>query len=405
MLIGLQILLMIAVTVYLLRKKVNIGIVMLLDSLYIVLVRQMNFNITKEAVMRGALSPKTIGLIIILYLIMMLEMIMRKKGMISDITESLKHLLKSNRMTAAVLPVVIGMLPSPGGARLSCPMVEEVAGEEAEGGVKAFVNYWFRHVWLDGFILYPGVIIGAELMGVASIQFFLHLVPFMLLAVLLGILFGSLHIKKENIEVDANRKDSLKKLLSAFFPIAFLIIFYIVLLVFKLTEHALETACLITVVMLIIWKQYHLRQVWALMKEALSFKFILIIIGVMVFREVLSASGLLGRLPEVTEQYHISKFVLFMILPFIAGFTSGIMVSAVSMAFPLLIPLGLADNTWYGAIAMVSAAIGIMISPLHLCSVMTADYFKVSVNKVLLRTMAAEGFMLLALIATVFLVG
>lgn len=396
--------LMVGITVYLLRKRVNIGLIMLIDSVCIIFIQGMSFDAAVNAFVKGGLSSKTIGLMLIVYLIMMLEMMMRKKGMIQEITDSLKHLLRSNRKAAALLPMVIGMLPSPGGARLSCPMVEEMTGESDGQSIKAFVNFWFRHAWRDGFILYPGLIIAAEIIEVDSLYLCLHIIPFMLIAILIGIFLGVLKIKKEKIEDVPNDKEDVKKFMINFFPILFVIGLYMLLLGLGLRNYGLQIACLATIVILIIWKKYNGVQIREVMKQAFSPKFLFIILGVMVFKEVLFASQILDRLPEMAEKYHISKFLLFIILPYIGGFSTGIMVSAVSIAFPILLPFGLADNIWYGTIAFIAATTGIMTSPLHLCAVMTSDYFSVSLNRVLFRTMLAESLMMLAVIATIFLV-
>ena len=46
------------------------------------------------------------------------------------------------------MPMLIGMLPSLGGAYFSAPMVKEAtSGIHMSQEEKAFINYWFRHPW------------------------------------------------------------------------------------------------------------------------------------------------------------------------------------------------------------------------------------------------------------------
>ncbi|MEN8906422.1 MAG: DUF401 family protein, partial [Clostridiales bacterium] len=82
--------------------------------------------------------------------------------------------------------------------------------------------------------------------------------------------------------------------------------------------------------------------------------------------------------------------ILFFIIPFIGGVTSGISISFVSMTFPILIPMGIQDNIWYCALAFVSGFIGVMITPLHLCGVLTAEYFKIGFGELLLKILYSE---------------
>ena len=105
----------------------------------------------------------------------------------------------------------------------------------------------------------------------------------------------------------------------------------------------------------------------------------------MIFREILSKSNLIQYLIKVINDIGIPVEALFFILPVIGGITSGISVSFVSMTFPILVSLGIQQNSWYIILAFVSGFIGVMVTPLHLCAVITADYFKVGLELLLKR--------------------
>ena len=388
-------------TVYLLRKQVNLGVVMLLDSVFIVLVARIPADKALLFAFKGAISESTVKLILILFLIMMIENIMRNTGMIRSMTDSLKELVGSNRLAAGLLPVVIGLLPSPGGARFSCPMVEEVTGDATDDANKAFINYWFRHIWLDGFILYPGVILAAELLKVSVISLFLHLIPFMLVSVLLGCVYGLRHMRKEKAVRTKPVKESLRTFIISMLPVITVISVYIILL--KTTPYSLELAAGSMVIILFAVKRYSFGKIIKTMREAFPVKLVLIILGVMVFKEILLESGAIAGLSELMNTYGIPAAVLFILLPFAGGFTSGITVSYVSLTFPILIPLGLGGNLWYAAIAFTAGSVGGMTTPLHLCAVMTADYFKTSLTGLLKKIALAETPLLILAVALLLL--
>ena len=390
-----------AVTVYLLRKQINLGVVMLLDSVFIVLVARIPADKALLFAFKGAISESTVKLILILFLIMMIENIMRNTGMIRSMTDSLKELVGSNRLAAGLLPVVIGLLPSPGGARFSCPMVEEVTGDATDDGNKAFINYWFRHIWLDGFILYPGVILAAELLKVSVISLFLHLIPFMLVSVLLGCVYGLRHMRKEKTVRTKPVKESLRTFIISMLPVITVISVYIILL--RMTPYSLEFAAGSMVIILFAVKRYSFGKIIKTMREAFPVKLVLIILGVMVFKEILLESGAIAGLSGLMSTYGIPAAVLFILLPFAGGFTSGITVSYVSLTFPILIPLGLGGNLWYAAIAFTAGSVGGMTTPLHLCAVMTADYFKTSLTGLLKKIAAAEMPLLILAVALLLL--
>lgn len=392
-----------ALTVLLLRKKVNLGLVMLMDSVFIAAIARIPAGKTLDYAITGALSKSTIKLIIILFLIMMLENIMRNSGMVRKMVDNLKELTGSNRLASALLPTALGLLPSPGGARFSCPMVEEVAKENTDSMNKAFINYWFRHIWLDGFILYPGVILAAELLKVSVISLFIRLIPFMLVSVALGAVFGLVYVKKEKIVRTKPVGQSLVAFTIAMLPVIIVITVYVLLL--NITPYSLEIASGGTVAALFIIKKYTLKKIIETTIEAFPVKLVIIIVGVMVFKEILLESGAISSLSGIMNTYGIPPAVLFVLLPFAGGFTSGITVSYVSLTFPILIPLGLDNNLWFSAIAYAAGSVGGMITPLHLCAVMTADYFKTSLVGLLKRVVIAETpLMILSIVVLIILV-
>lgn len=390
----------VVLTVVLLRGNINIGIIMLINSVFVILATGMPAGNIVKTFIKGAVSEKTIGIIVILVVIMMIENIMRNTGMIKQMVTNLKKLIRSRKAAAIILPAVLGLLPSPGGARFSCPMVEEVLSNSAPQHEKAFMNFWFRHIWIDGFILYPGVILASELSNIPVIKLFLHLLIFNAIHVVIGIFFISSRVKKDKVKRQSvDRREHIIGFAKNFFPIAFIICVYLVLL--NVVKYSLQIAGLATVVMLIVYKRYRWREVKKLIKEAFSFKYVMIVLGVMVFNEFLSSSGVIDSWINAVTYYKVPQYVLFVLLPFIGGFTSGLALSFVSVTFPILIPLGLDKSIWNVVIAYVSGFSGVMSTPLHLCGVMSADYFGVSISTVFKKAAFAEIFMLAVVISLI----
>jgi integral membrane protein (TIGR00529 family) len=334
---------------------------------------------------------------------MVLEKTMRTTGMISEISENLKYMFRSNRIAAALLPMVIGMLPSPGGARLSCPMVEEAISEEPDDRIRAFVNYWFRHVWRDAFILYPGFIVATGFLEIPAIVYFFRIMPFMILAAIIGIFLGIVHVKKEELDNSVEHNIIVKRFMLAFSPIVFLVLLYLGLAALGIGDFGLQISCLITVLLLLKWKKIDLKQTREILKQSFSVNILLIVFGIMIFKEALFVSGILDPLTSIMGKYNISRYALFMALPFIGGFSTGIMVSAISLSFPILLPLGLGEEPIFGVVAFISAMSGLMVSPVHLCAVMSADYFSVPLSRVLKRTIIGETIIIAVAIISLIL--
>ncbi len=384
-------------TIILLMKGINLGIIMLIDCVFIAIWSKMSFENIAISLKSGIFSEKTLGILLILILVMMLEDIMRNTGMIKQIADNTKQIVKNNLLSSALLPVFLGLLPSPGGARFSCPMVEEILGEDADNTDKAFINYWFRHAWRDGFILYPGAILASQLANIPTLLLFIYMLPFCILHAALG--FILVYGKVKNTP-HVHKKDNMEKITgfaSGIFPIVIIIGLYIIFLGIKpISDYALYLSSVITVLILLIYKKYSFRDFTKTLRRSVHMNSVILVLGVMIFMQFLTASGLVDIWLKEISYYGIPKEVLFMILPFTAGALSGITVSFVSLSFPILINMGLDQNIWFFVAAYIAGFSGVMITPVHLCSAMSSDYFGIKTGKMLKKVIAAEVVMLIA---------
>jgi hypothetical protein len=99
------------------------------------------------AALGGVILPGTIALAIITMLLLSISETMRAAGQMEKIVSLAKAFFRRPAVTMAALPALIGLLPMPGGALFSAPMVEAAAGKgETNGGLLSAVNYWFRHI-------------------------------------------------------------------------------------------------------------------------------------------------------------------------------------------------------------------------------------------------------------------
>jgi len=389
----------VVMTFILLKKNVNLGIVLLIDSIFVAVVSKMEIGQVGSSLIKGVFSEKTLGIILILALVMVMENIMRNKGMIKQIADNLKEIVKNNVLSSAILPIFLGLLPSPGGARFSCPMVQEILKDDAKDEDKAFINYWFRHVWRDGFILYPGAIIASQLLNIPTLKFFLYVLPFTILHTVLGLIIVYPKIEKSEIVYVKKRKEKILGLLTGISPILLIIVMYIILLQFKgVSQYSLYISGIITVIFLLVYHKYSFKEFKRTAKESVHMNSVLLVLGVMVFMQFLTDSGLVTVWVAEITRYGIPKQILFVLLPFATGALSGITVSFVSLSFPILINMGVAHNMWVVIACYMAGFAGVMITPVHLCSVMSSDYFGVKIGKMLKKVIFAECFIMAAVV-------
>jgi uncharacterized protein len=90
-------------------------------------------------------------------------------------------------LSLVLIPASIGLVPMPGGALFSAPLVGETLREKhLPAAWKASVNYWFRHIFEYWWPLYPVVIVTLSIFSLKTWQFFSLQVPFTLVSLLAG---------------------------------------------------------------------------------------------------------------------------------------------------------------------------------------------------------------------------
>ncbi len=79
-------------------------------------------------------------------------------GLSARLVPAMHGLFRSRRVALAAIPLVMGLLPTPGGIMLSAPMVRE-AGDKmgVERSRVAAINFFFRHQWEPIWPLFPAV--------------------------------------------------------------------------------------------------------------------------------------------------------------------------------------------------------------------------------------------------------
>ncbi|MEA1926917.1 MAG: DUF401 family protein [Candidatus Auribacterota bacterium] len=82
--------------------------------------------------------------------------------------------------------------------------------------------------------------------------------------------------------------------------------------------------------------------------------------------------------------YRIPLLLIITVLPFISGVVTGIAVGFVGASFPVIIPMldGLSPLSYlaYAALAYSCGYMGMMLSPVHLCLLVSIDYFKAGLS-------------------------
>jgi hypothetical protein len=317
----------------------------------------------------------TVNLVTGLILIMVLENIIRKKGLLKRMMEAVVNVARDRRIAMAVLPGVIGLLPSAGGAAFSAPMVEDAAsGVTMEQEHKAFVNYWFRHIWECCSPLYPGIVLAAAIARVPINSFILSQLPLPLAVICAGILLGFHGITDSTIP-GGRRMDDIKMLCVTLLPITIAIV---LVAVFGMP---LALAMVSIVIGMFAFYRYGPREIANTFRESFSINIVLMTVGTMAFNGMLNASGAIHALPSFFKESGVPTGVVLFALPFLVGLLTGLTVGFVGTTFPIIMAL-LGGHPDVGSItfAFASGFAGMLLSPTHLCLLLTIQYFKADMS-------------------------
>lgn len=384
-----------AILVILLRRKVYLGTVMGVGALLLALLYLTPPLAFLGGVYRAVMAPDSIKMTGLLVFTMIMENILRKTGTLKRMVESLSEMLPDSRLIMAVMPAMIGMLPSPGGAVFSAPMVGEASAHlEIPPDQKAFINYWYRHIWEYVSPLYPGIILVSGLTHVPFRKLALINAPFALSVILWGALFCFSGIGPTRPPGGTTRG---KRRAFGVFALAVAPIFLALVLVVLLGVNPLLAMGGVTVALYPLHR-YSPAGVWESLQESVSAKALFLVIGIMVFQETLRVTGALDGVSGFFAASGLPPMLVLAALPFLAGLMTGLTIAYVGITFPILMPLmgGGSPSLGLLALAFGSGFAGVMLSPVHLCLVLTREYFNADMARVYHRLWIPSALVLAA---------
>lgn len=382
------------VILLLLRLKWNIGYVMLIASAFLFLLYLTPPEKILNTVIETVTDTVTIKLFFSLTLIRVLEIILREKEILKMMTETTKRFLKGKRAVIVSMPLLIGLLPSLGGAYFSAPMVEEsTKGLKMSSEEKAFINYWFRHPWESVLPLYPGILLASALSKIDLRDLILANILFALLIIVTGFIFSMRRLQEriysKDIGKETKRDYSMKSLLS-FLPIIAILTLVIVLHI------ELHYSLLITIIGLFVFYKVGWVEILRALRYGFTKDVIVLIIGIMFFKFSMESSGAVGHLNRFFINKGIPLLPILFLLPFISGILTGLTIGFVGSTFPLLMSMGGGLSLGHLFFAFASGYAGVLLSPVHLCLVLTREYFKADLGGIYRRVIPALAIILFA---------
>jgi hypothetical protein len=120
------------------------------------------------------------------------------------------------------------------------------------------------------------------------------------------------------------------------------------------------------------------------LKESLNVELLVTVVIVMGFKRVLESSGAVHSVSSVLLSSEVPLWLIAIWVPFLVGLITGVTIAPIAISFPVLIPLFQKDPHFlnYMILAFASGISGDLLSPFHLCLILTKDYFRADLKGV-----------------------
>lgn len=341
-------------------KKVNVALSVSVGA-FVYGFFNYGFNIVEVTLKSIDLSmPTTVGTYV---LAILLTELMYLKGASTNIVKGLN--VFGARSAAITAPMIIGLLPMPGGACASAMITNplyEVLGLKSEE--RTYINYWFRHIFSITWPLVPGVVIVAGILGLEPYMVSAYTWPISLASMTSGLILSTRLLKESRLP----EKD-IKGILHLWPLLAVLSIVFI-------TGISMLYALLITSIVYMLVTRVRLKEFMHALKYALNPTILVVVIIALIFSKYLQFSNVGVEFFNLLKGWEtITSFIL----SFVIGITIGIESISMALSTSILVSFIPPEKLVYGFLGLY---IGHLLSPSHPCLVMTVEYYKSEYPKV-----------------------
>ncbi|MDH5783502.1 MAG: DUF401 family protein [Candidatus Bathyarchaeota archaeon] len=375
-------------------KRVGLGITLTFTAIVLSLLSLEPSSIA-NVFWKTSTDYVTISLVLATFGIMLLSQLYKETELIMILSQSLSEIVRNSKFVVSVLPAVVGLLPVPGGALMSAPMVEAEANKlELEKTRQSYVNIWFRHTIFPVYPMSQVLILTGALTGLSVISLIMRQVPVVIAMIAIGYIIGFWKISEAKHEATKNSlTTNLTSLLKAFAPILAMIFAIVVFNIARarrafnmfsipvISTFDVSVAAFLGVIVLLLISKPSLNVFSRPFRSRSIYEVTLAAFGAMLLRNVTMASGISETIGMLITGRNINDVVLLSTLPAALGFLLGSPLGGVALSVSMLTgTLSFAPKT--AGLLYMTTYLGYLGAPTHLCLVLTADYFKCPLGRV-----------------------
>jgi hypothetical protein len=287
------------------RLRVPLGIGLIGGGLLLDLWSGKSLSIASHDLLMGILRPELWMLTINIIMIMEVGHFMASDQNGKTIVATARRFggKHGQAVSLVLIPAAIGMVPLPGGALFSAPLVGKTAEDSnSTAEWKAAVNYWFRHILEYWWPLYPVVIVTLSIFTLQTWKFMALQIPFTFVSLAAGYLF-LLRNQSFSFSDNGPEENELPGILHVLLPILIIVLATLLLpgLVEKLLPGlspaswkllSMSTGLVISLTIIWLGRAKNDRKMFSDFFTAKTFNVFITLGGVMIFESLLNSSML-----------------------------------------------------------------------------------------------------------------
>jgi hypothetical protein len=318
---------------------------------------------------------------------------MKETGVSQRLVPALQGLFRSRRFALAVIPMMMGLLPTPGGIMLSAPMVRDLGDHVGVDHTRlAAINFFFRHQWETVWPLFPAVPLIQGMLGISAFALISHNIAIMLLGTVGGLIFlllPAIPPRSHKDPLGSGFVTNLRGFAHAFWPIALVAVLY------AAVNIPPAIGLLLAIFVFLLFHKVALSRWASIFKSGLEPDFALLILGALLFKLNLEAGAAIPAVVQFLSQMNVPKHVVIFFLPLLVAYLTGVTMPTVAITFPFLAPfIGAGEQAKVGlqTLAFSGLVCGLMATPVHLCLALSASYFEAPLLRILLKLLGPIVF-------------
>ncbi len=387
----LKLILTMAIILVLVSKKINIGLSLLLGSLSFILLNGASVLLFIKVILQTITDLDALNLTLAIGFITILGYLMDRYQLMNRMIQSLENILGSVKATLFLAPALIGTLLVSGGALMSCPVVNSLGERIEMSNVhRAASNLVFRHALYFIFPLSTNMIIAAQIGEYDLFEFIKLQFP---LAIVFSLMGYFLYVKPYSSKalLDDNEKSTemyfkspqlIFQLMNFILYASPIIVSLLATLILKLPFSIACVLGIVTSLLIHLSDQHRVcddETFFMSVKKGVKPLMMLSVFGIMVFKNALSFfPDLYDQMASIVSMGFPVELII-IICTALLSFTLASIQPSVAILYPLILPMAIDEHTKLRLAMFIytTAFIFYYISPLHLCQVLTVEYFNV----------------------------